>query len=326
MKYLALFLVLPLLAGCYQKSPTAVYEPAHPVSGISDSLAFRLEHHFSNNYNFLVASDSLVLIRVQPEETVADLHIDTFAIYRNEHVVVSDIRVIPGDTIDSVWVELADNRAMFGWLHEEDMLQNLVPDDPISQFIRVFSGAHLVLFLVFLVLIAAVYMVVILRKNDAPFVHWRDISSFYPSLLCLVVALAAVLYTSIQMFAAESWREFYFNPTLNPFSVPVILSLFLISVWAVIIICIAVIDVVFKQLHLGNALLYLGSVGAVCIINYIVFGLATRYYAGYPLLAAYIFFALHRYFRYSYKPYECGKCGGRMRRKGRCPYCGTMNE
>ncbi len=326
MKNLLYIFCLLLLASCYQTAPKAVYEPQELTQSRQDSLTFRRTHHFSNNYNFLVRSDSIVLIGVQPEEKVSEFPFDTFAMYRNERIVVADIRVFPNDTIDSVWVEVADGRALFGWLHERDLLQNVVPDDPISQFISIFANAHLPLFIAFLVIIAAVYMTVILRKKNAPFVHWRDVASFYPTLLCLIVALAAILYASIQMFAADAWQDFYYNPTLNPFAVPILMSLFLASVWAIIIVCIAVVDVVFKLLPPANAVLYLGGVGAVCIVNYIVFSLLVRYYVGYPLFAAYFVFALYRYFRYFYRPYECGKCGAKMRRKGRCSVCGAMNE
>ncbi len=240
--------------------------------------------------------------------------------------MVADIRIIPTDTIDSVWVEVADGKASFGWAHEKDLLEKVVPDDPMSQFISFFSNTHLLLFLVFLVFISFVYMVVKLRKKNVPFVHLRDIDSFYPALLCIIAALSATLYASIQMFAAEEWQDFYYHPTLNPFSVPLVLSLFLTCVWAFIIIAIAVVEDVFRLLSVGNALLYLGGTMAVCAVNYIVFSLTTLYYAGYLLFAVYLCFALYRYFRFTYKPLVCGRCGARLRRKGRCPCCGALNE
>ncbi len=317
---------LLLLTACYERPTTPVVSPQSYTEAQRDSLSFQREHHYTNNFNFVVSADSIILLSQQPEEAVADFPIDTFAVMKDEHVVVADIRILPTDTIDSVWVLVANERALFGWVHEGELLGDTTPDDPISQFISIFSNAHLLLFLAFFVLIGVIYLVIKLRKKDVPFVHLRDITSFYPTLLCVVVAVAALLYASIQMFAADEWQHFYFNPTLNPFSVPIILSLFLISVWAMIIIFIAVVDVVFKQLPVGNALLYLGSTLAVCAVNYIVFSLTTHFYVGYVLFVAYLYFALYRYFRYSYKPYECGKCGGRLRRKGRCPYCGTLNE
>ncbi|MCD8282415.1 MAG: zinc ribbon domain-containing protein [Prevotella sp.] len=324
-RLLIIFTVL-LLAGCYQKPRPEMHDTRNLSSRTADTLARGGGHRLVKNYNFVVDVDSIVLLRVQPEEKVADVPvIDTFAIHKNERIVVADIRVIPRDTLDSVWVEVADERARFGWLHEGRLLSEAVPDDPISQFISLFSGAHLYLFIGFLVVIATIYIVVILRRKDAPFVHWRDIPSFYPTLLCLLTALAATLYASIQMFAPEAWIDFYFRPTLNPFATPPVLSLFLVSVWAMIIVALAVVDVVFRTLPPAKALLYSGSVGAVCVVAYILFTTTTRLYVGYPLLAAYIAVALYRYFRYAYCPYECGRCGAKMRKKGRCPHCGEMN-
>ena len=80
------------------------------------------------------------------------------------------------------------------------------------------------------------------------------------------------------------------------------------------------------QLPAGEALLYLGGLAAVCAVNYIVFSLTVLYFVGYVLLAGYAFYALRQYLRHSRAPYRCGRCGARMRRKGRCPHCGAVNE
>ncbi len=319
-------LCLLLLTACYKKPQTALDAYVSLTERQIDSLSFQDTHHYTNNYNFIVDADSLMLLSQQPEEMMSDLQIDTFHVYKDELLVVADIRIIPTDTVDSVWVEVANGQAVFGWTHESDMLDKVVPDDPISQFISAFSDIHLLIFLIFLVFMAVVYMAVMVKRKNLPFVHFRDIKSFYPMLLCIVVALTATLYASIQMFAAEEWQDFYFHPTLNPFSVPTILSIFLACVWAMIVIAIATVDDVKKTLPVGDAVLYLGGVAAVCAINYLVFSLSTLYYVGYLLFALYVAFALRQYFRYSFAPFVCGNCGSRLRRKGRCPYCGTMNE
>ncbi len=295
-----------LLSACYEESPRDASE--------------------LDNYNFLVTADSIVLVSQQPEEAVADFPIDTFAILRHEHIVVGEKRIFPTDTIDSVWLQVADERANFGWIHEQELLAEVVPDDPISQFINVFSNAHLLGFLIFLVCVAAIYVGRKLRNKDVRMVHVRDIGSFYPSLLCLLVALSATLYASIQMFFPSDWQHFYFFPTLNPFAVPWLLSLFLISVWAILIVTIAVVDVVFKMLPFGEALLYMAGTLAVCAVCYIVFSLTTHIYVGYALWVAYLVFAVRTYMRHAFLPYACGRCGTRMRTKGPCPHCGALNE
>ena len=287
--------LVALLAGCYSRpsnKPDAFVSPAeHQL----DSLSFQSTHHYTLNYNFLVSADSLELLSQQPEEKMSDMLTDTFSVYKHEHLVVADIRMIPTDSIDSVWVEVANAQMVFGWAHESELLKNVVPDDPISQFISVFSDIHLLVFLIFTILILWIYIIrkVIQRKANVPLVHFNDIGTLYPSVLCVIVACAATFYASIQMFAPEMWRPFYYHPTLNPFSVPFLLSIFLCSAWAILIVGIATIDDVFHHLDLGEALIYLGGVGAVCALNYLVFSILTLYYVGYPLLVVYIVFALN---------------------------------
>lgn len=118
----------------------------------------------------------------------------------------------------------------------------------------------------------------------------------------------------------------YFHPTLNPFGLPAILSVFIMAVWAILVVAIAAADVVFKELPLGEAMLYMCGLAGVCAVNYIVFSITTLYFAGYVILVAYIVFALRLYFRSSYYTCLCGNCGARMRRRGRCPECGAVNE
>ncbi len=323
---LILLLCIVVLTGCYRSAQKETAGFGELSVQSADSLSFLMKHHYSENYNFIISADSLVLLSQQPEERVSDLHTDTFAIYKDARIVVADIRILPNDTVDSVWVQVANEEAVFGWVHEMDLLARAVPDDPISQFINVFSDVHLLIFLVFLVGMALVYVAVLSRKHNVPFVHLRDIDSIFPMLLCLMMALSATLYASIQMFASDQWQHFYFHPTLNPFSVSPLLSVFLTCVWAIIVLLIATIDDVFKRLPAADAVLYMGGVGAVCAVNYVVFSISTLYFVGYLLFALYLYISLKRFLRYNHKPYICGNCGSRMRRKGRCPYCNTMNE
>lgn len=322
---LVLLLGTVMLTSCYHNSPQAS-EALLPLSKEQvDSLHFYSKHHYTNNYNFIVKSDSLVLFKQQPEEVVSGFMIDTLVLKRHSHVVVADIRMLPTDTVDSVWVQLASDQHTFGWIHESDMLPRVVPDDPISQFISTFSDTHLLIFLVVIALIAIAYWMHRLVRDNARIVHFRDINSFYPTLLCLIVASSATLYASIQMYAPDAWRHFYYHPTLNPFSVPFLLMVFLLSVWAMLIVGLAAADDVRHQLPLGDAVMYLSGLLAMCAINYIVFSLSTLYYIGYPLLIGYYCFALHRYFRHAHPQYICGNCGETIQHKGRCPHCGAMN-
>ena len=183
--------------------------------------------------------------------------------------------------------------------------------------------------LIFLIVISVIAVGYLLRKiyrRQAPLVHFNDIDSFYPTLLALIVAAGATFYASLQNFAPEAWRDFYFHPSLNPFGQPVLLSVFLCSVWAMLIVALAAVDDVRHHLSPSEGFLYLCGLAAVCAFNYIIFSVSTLYYVGYALFLLYVWWALRRYFRHVFKPYVCGHCGTRMRRKGRCPVCGADNE
>jgi hypothetical protein len=69
---------------------------------------------------------------------------------------------------------------------------------------------------------------------------------------------------------------------------------FIIGVWAIIIVAIATVDDVTRMLPLGEAFLYLIGLAAVCAVCYVVFSITTLYYIGYPLLIAYFIFAFRR--------------------------------
>lgn len=290
-----------------------------------DSLNFAITHHYSNNYNFIVKKDSIILLLQQPEEWLNNMYTDSVTIYKHEHLVVADIRIIPTDTADSVWVQVANDRSVFGWIHEKDLLSSVVPKDPISQFISTFSDTHLLIFLIIISTIAITYLMRTLLRRKAKIVHINDIPSFYPTLLALIVATSATLYASIQTFAPDTWRHFYYHPTLNPLNVPFILSVFLFSVWLMLITGIAVIDVLRHTLPMGEAILYACGLVSVCAINYIVFSITTLYYIGYPLYCAYVYFAIKTYFKNVRCTYACGYCGQPMKEKGRCPNCNRTN-
>ncbi|ETD16940.1 MULTISPECIES: hypothetical protein [Prevotellaceae] len=317
---------LLLLSSCYHKKTAKSDALVQYSERQLDSLSFQSTHHYTNNYNFIVKSDSLVLLKQQPEEMISGLMTDSLVLRRHEHVVVADIRMISTDSIDSVWVQLASDQHTFGWIHETEMLPKVVPDDPISQFISTFSDVHLLIFLVVISIIAVTYWIRKLLRQRARIVHFRDIDSFYPTLLCLLVASSAALYASIQMFAPDVWRHFYYHPTLNPFGVPAILSVFLLSVWAMLIVGIAAVDDVRHRLPFGEAVQYLSGLVAVCAADYIIFSISTLYYIGYILLAVYFMFAIHRYVEYGRARYVCGNCGATLSHKGRCPHCGAVNS
>lgn len=290
-----------MLSSCYHRHSA---KPQHAAlveysDKQRDSISFSTTHHYTNKFNFVVVADSLMLIRQQPEEYVNLLPIDSFAVKKNCLLVVSDIRMIPQDSIDSVWVQLATEENSFGWVHESSLLPKVVPDDPISQFIMTFSNVHLIIFLIVIVLIGVAYLVKKIYSENAKIVHFNDIDSPYPTALVLMVSLSAAFYATIQTFMPEVWRHFYFHPTLNPFAVPRVLGFFLASVWAMLILALACVDEVKHRLPLGEGALYLGGLAGMCAIDYIIFSISTLYYVGYMILVAYFWFAIRAYLRNS---------------------------
>ena len=299
-----------LLTGCYNQGPITP-DAWNLTEQQLDSISFYTTHHYTQGYNFVVSKDSLVVLEQQSEmmpvpdiltaeimagdETMPMLSlVDSLTLRRHERLVVADICTVPTDSIDSVWVKVARDQLTQGWLRESDLLKAVSPDDPISQFIDYFSDAHLLVFLAFCVIVGGAYGLRRLMRKGAKIVHFNDIPSFYPTLLCLLIASSAVLYSSIQLFAPESWRHFYYHPSLNPYALPWHLGLFVTSVWAIVIVAIATIDDVRHHLPLGQVILYLGGLAAVCAVDYVVFSVTTLYYIGYPLLIAYFVFALYR--------------------------------
>ena len=296
------------------------------VSAMSLSSCYKQEtgftatHHYNQNYNFVVKADSMVLYE-NPDTAIYD----STVLYRGDQLVVAEIKAIATDTIDSVWVKLARDQMSQGWTRECDLLKGVAPDDPISQFIDLFSNNHLLLFLALVVIVTASYGLRKLYRRDAYIVHFHDISSVLPTMLAVLVATSATVYATIQNFAPENWRHFYFHPTLNPFALTPVLGVFVVLVWSLIIVGIAVVEDVVRRLPLGSALLYLLGLSAVCAVDYVVFSVFSLYYVGYVLLVLYWWFAVYRLRLFLHR-YVCGKCGAGLNNLGKCPFCGAINE
>ena len=291
--------ILLMLSSCYHRHNSHQQHAAMVEYSDRqlDSISFSTTHHYTNKYNFLVFKDSLELMRQQPEEYISGLKVDTFAVEKNHLLVVTDIRMVPQDSIDSVWVQLATENNDFGWVRESKLLRRVVPDDPISEFIMTFSNVHLLIFLVVIVVITMAYLVRKVFHSNGKIVHFNDIDSPYPVTLVLLVSISAAFYGWIQSFEPEMWRHFYFHPSLNPFAVPHLLGVFLALVWAVLIVALACVDEVYHRLTFGEGLLYLGGLAGVGALDYIIFSVLSLYYIGYVLLFAYIYFAIKTYRR-----------------------------
>ena len=326
MRRILIFLIATLcLTSCFRQEKPGI-DDWDPAKDQMDSVTFYNTHHYGHNYNFLVEADSLELVAIgNPMEIERAVSIKYVTVERGDLLVVGDILSIPSDTIDSIWVQVLRDQATIGWIHEDELLENVVPSNPISRFISFFSDTHLLIFLAFLVLVSALYAIRNIFRRKAKIVHFNDIGSFYPTLLTLLVATAAVFYSSIQLWAPDTWSHFYFHPTLNPFQVTPLLSVFLCSVWAILIVALATLADIRRYLSPGEQFIYYLGLMGVCAVDYVVFSILTLYYVGYLLLVAYYVFAIRRYLRYAHERYVCGQCGHRMREKGVCPHCGARN-
>ena len=278
--------------------------------------------------NFELSIDSLMLQSSQPLHNLpVDTLCEQLSVYFGDPLVVAETLVIPEDSVDSVWVKLARDQFTMGWVHQRDFLVSVVPDDPISQFIHLFSIRHLGFFaILFAISLFALLYQVFSRKKPHVF-FLRDILSPYPTILLITLAVSALLYAGIQHYVPETWVLYYYHPTLNPFGLPLILSLFLCSVWILLVLAVATIEEVYRQLPVGEATLYLLSLLGCCILCYLLFTLAALSPgASYILFALFALVLTIRYYRNSRAQYLCGSCGERLQRLGKCPHCGAENR
>lgn len=281
---------------------------------------------YGSNYNFVMVGDSLDLQVEQPlHNQPVSLLGDSVAVYKNDQLVVGRIMVIPEDTIDSIWVMVARDQLTMGWVHESELLSQVVPDDPISQFIYLFSQRHLIFFLALLLTVLVVYSISLVFRKRMHIVHFMDIATCYPTFLCITLSGSVVLYASIQRFIPETWVTFYYQPSLNPFGLPPILSLFVCSIWLLVILLIATIEEVIHQLPLSEAVLYMLSLVGVCMVDYLVLSLTVPHSIGYVIFIVYAIWAFAHYARHYRPHFLCGHCGAKMHSLGTCTHCGAKN-
>lgn len=287
---------------------------------VKDSLTYLAERHYTYNTNFEVQADSVVLERLPVKDSFISL-------YRGDRVVVAEFAIHPADSVDSVWVKLAHSQEAQGWIREKDLIHSFVPTDSISQFIYLFSDTHASYFVIVFALFMGAYLFRAFRRKQLQMVYFNDIDSVYPLFLCLLMAFSATIYESMQVFFPDTWQHFYFNPTLSPFKVPFILSVFLLSIWLFIIVLLAVLDDLFRQLTPAAAVFYLLGLASCCIFCYFFFILTTQIYIGYIFLVVFLGLFLKRMCAtlVIYR-YRCGRCGQKLKEKGPCPSCGAINE
>ena len=283
----------------------------------ADSLEFRLLHHYTNNFNFVVKADSLVII---PRE---DELYDTCKVRKDDRIAVADIR-----ELDTVWIKVARDQFTMGWIPEDELLQGVVPDDPISQVIDSLTVSRYIWMSVLVVLGIAGFVGFILKRKGLQLQIFRfdEMDSFYPTLFLILVASLACLYASIQKFTPEFWQEYYFHPTLNPLILPAVMAVLVVLMWAVIIAFIAMLIEVYHHFEFFQGLTYVLEMLGLAMVSYLVISWTTSAYVGYGLLVIYIVLLLWIYYKYIRCRYICGSCGRSIRQKGICPHCRALNS
>lgn len=312
------FFILFFLSSCHYSHPNL--EDESLTQQVRDSLTYLYERHYTWDTNLEVKADS-VQLELLPVKGVY------YRLYRGDRVVVAEFAVYPADSIDSVWVKLAHSQEVQGWLREADLKRAFVPTDSISQAIYVFSDTHASYFIIVFAIFVAVWLVRALRHKQLQLVYFNDIDSLYPLALCLLMAFCATVYETIQVFAPDTWEHYYYNPTLSPFKVPFVLSMFLVGLWLFLVVLLAVLDDLFRQLSPAAAVFYLLGLASSCIFCYFFFILTTHIYVGYAFLAVFIWIFIGRLRHSLQSPrYRCGRCGSKLMHKGVCPHCGAVNE
>ncbi len=255
-----------------------------------DSMVFRLTHHYSENFNFLVKADSLKLI---PRE--GDLVMDTCYVHKDDIIAVAAIKTIPGDSIDSIWVKVASNQTTMGWIPENELLRGVTPDDLISEMLDILSSSRII-WMSALVAIGLIAFIIGKKKGVKKgeltnLLNFLDeMQSPYPALFLLLVAIMASIYASVQNFVPEFWQEYYFHPTLNPLVLPPLMAALVVVLWLVIITFIAVIDEVYHHFYFMPGIIHLTKILGAAMLVYLAVSWTTLIYVGYLLLAILLFF------------------------------------
>ncbi len=323
-----LLFVLLLLAACYSPQQRIVLTTAE--ANPTDSLGGSLVRPYGAGYNFIVLADSLPIIEQRPMHCSegVDTGSDSLWLRRNDIVVVAAAIVIPEDSTDSVWVKVARDQQTMGWLHERTLLDGVVPDDPVSQFIHYSSTRQAVLLLLAFVLAVALLLLFLRRRRDirpqtVPF----DVPSAYPTAFIVLLAALTQLYTLLQHSYPQQWVRFYYYPTLTPLSQPPLLAILLAGFWLFIILGIAVFSQILRRQQLLDAVINALTLLATCAAVYLFFiAVGPWQWVGWPCLLLFTAYSLHYYFRHARVNYLCGRCGAPLRQLGRCPYCDAINE
>lgn len=262
-----------------------------------DSLIFRLIHHYTDNFNFLVKADTLTLL---PRE--GDLIQDTCRVVRGDLIAVAEIRSIPGDSIDSIWVKVAHDQMTMGWIPEHELLQGAIPNDDISQLLNAMTNSRAFWMSALLLFGICAYLLHQGESRQLYLLKFNEMKSIYPFLFLALVAIMASVYATVQNFTPEYWQEYYYHPVLTPCGLPFIMSMLVCLVWLVIVVFIAVLDEVYHHFYFIPGMAYIFELLGLAMFVYLAISWTTLWYFGYLLLPLFIAMLV-----WAFKKYVIGK-------------------
>jgi hypothetical protein len=282
-----------------------------------DSLLREADARFMPGTNFEVLDDSLAL-RQWP-------FTDELPLQKGDEVVVAEYMALPGDSTGALWVKLARDQYTMGWVPEEELRGRLLPDDSLSHFVYFFSHSHVVMFIVVLGLFGLVWVARAVRSRALEWTWFRKVGSSYSTLLLWLLATTAFLYAIIQRFFPTVWEQFYYHPSFDPLDLAPLLSIFMVLVWAIVWVGVAVADELYHQSRIDAAFFYGLAVLSAGILLYVLFTFLP-FWLGLPAWMGYTAMSARRLHSLLQFRYVCGHCGAKMKEKGVCPVCGAINE
>ena len=318
MKYagyiLGVICLLLCVTACHYRTSLSSVEKESSKDSVA---AVVRERPYALNSNFRVTTDTLWLHQLPL--------LDSIPVREGDELVVAEITARKEMEGDSVWVKVARDQETIGWVPERQLLSHIVPVDPISRCIHLFSNSHALPFFLVLAVFFLCFVYRALRRKQIKLIWLNDIDSVFPITLSWLMAAAATLYNSMQHFVPETWERYYYDPSLNPFDLPFVLGLFVLSVFLILLLGVALLDDLFHQTTMEVAFFYLLGLASCCIFLYIFFTYLWVYLA-YVAFIAYSVWCVRRLRKANSYPYACGACGAKMRSKGICPHCGALNE
>lgn len=302
MKRFILSLLFIILACCNSNAQNPFVSDSDSVSILDitpmqkDSLIFRLKHHYSENFNFLVKADSIMLI---PRE--GDIIQDTCWVHKDNVIAVAEIKILQDNPVDSVWVKVASAQNTMGWLPEKELLSKTIPNDQISELIYILTNSRIFWMSAFIIFGIFAYLFHRGESRRLYLLKFDEMRSIYPFLFVALVSTLSIIYSSIQCYVPEYWQEYYFHPVLSPIGLPFIMAVLVSLAWLVVVIFFAVVDEVYHHYYFAAGIAYIFELLGIAMFAYLVISWTTSIYVGYSLHFAVLIILGWTYFKFARK-------------------------